>query len=466
MRTIAEILQEAIGLVNNGKMQEAESVVDRLLCMFPDEPEIMGIMGAIYARTGRDGVAMALLTRSVEIAQENNIKNGGTWSNLGAVLKRHNHYSAAKQAYETAIEMMPEEPGFYANYSGAYINMGEPEKAEELARKALSFQKTNFINIDGENRDFNLAKHHLSLALLEQGKWEEAWGYYDYRKTTEGWQRPKYSPEWIGQETDTLLIHGEQGLGDEIMYCSLIDKVRGRAKRIVVEANHRLVPLLRRSLGLEVYPSMEAIAEAGIKPSHIVAMGSLPKQIGLTRKQAMCTGFLKPDQDRVLYWSDKLRKMANGKPIIGIAWTGGVQQTHKALRNPPREMFSQLKDYFLVSVQYTPGAKEQAEEFGAFHDQSAIDDLDEQCALIASLDCLVTVAQTAMHFAGGMGVPTFALIASKPRWDCIGETKDEMPWWKSVKTIHQEGDDWQGVFDRLKKELEARYAPPSDLAAE
>ena len=103
---------------------------------------------------------------------------------------------------------------------------------------------------------------------------------------------------------------------------------------------------------------------------------------------------------------------------------------------------------------------------GYYHNQQAIDDLDEQCALIASLDCLVTVAQTAMHFAGATNTPCIGLIASKPRWDCIGETAEEMPWWSSVKLIHQQGDEWAGVMETLNKELEARYAAPSDIAAE
>lgn len=465
MRTIVEILNEAVGLVTGGRLQEAEALLDRLLCQFPDEPEVMSILGAVYSKMGKDGTAMAILSRAVELQEENSIRNGGTWSNLGAVLKRHNHYEPARLAYETAIDMMPDHSGFYANYAGSYINMGNPEKAEELCRTGIS--KENFINIAGDDSDHNLIRHHLSLALLEQGKWDEAWKYYDYRKTVPAWQRPKYAiPDWKGQETGTLVIHGEQGIGDEVMYCSLIERLKSRAKRVIVEVTPRLVPLMRRTLGLEVYSSMEEIGLAGIRPDHIIAMGSLPLCLGLTRKQAMHHGYLKPDKDRADYWRNHLLEKAEGKPIIGLAWTGGVQQTHKAVRNPPREMFKRIdpEKYFLVSVQYTPGASEQAKELGAYHVQWAIDDLDEQTALISSLDGLVTVAQTAMHFAGGTGTPTIALISSKARWDCIGETEHEMPWWKSIKVIRQR-EEWKDVFDRLIPELEARYAP-SSIAAE
>jgi hypothetical protein len=72
-----------------------------------------------------------------------------------------------------------------------------------------------------------------------------------------------------------------------------------------------------------------------------------------------------------------------------------------------------------------------------------------------------------MHFAGGTRTPCIGLIASKPRWDCIGETESDMPWWSSVKLIRQKGDDWKTVFDRLNQELESRYAPQTvERAAE
>jgi len=33
-----------------------------------------------------------------------------------------------------------------------------------------------------------------------------------------------------------------------------------------------------------------------------------------------------------------------------------------------------------------------------------------------------------------------------------------MPWWSSIKTIRQRGEDWQGAFDRLNTELTTRFA--------
>lgn len=474
MRHLESIIQEGLNFFHKGEVDKAEFIFDQLLARYPGNSDIMGFLGSLYSKLGKNGAAIAMLSASVENAEEGN-KNPGFWSNLASVLKRENHMQEAELAFVEALQLDEKNVNTLANFAGLYINAGCPEKAEELARKAIEIHDstfTSFINIEGQPTEdqapYHLAKHHLSLALLEQDKWQEAWTLYDNRKTTEGWQRPTYDPPlWKGEKTGTLVIHGEQGIGDEIMYCSLVSKAKAFAREIVVETTPRLVPLMRRSLGCDVYPNMESILQAGIKPDHVIAMGSLPGVFNLARKDALSKGYLIPDQARKAHWRAKLDSMANGRPIIGIAWQGGVAQTHKILRNPPKELFKTIDPtkYFLVSVQYTPNANQFAAELGAYHPQAAIDDLDEQCALISSLDCLVTVAQTSMHFAGGTGTPCIGLIASKPRWDCIGETEDQMPWWASLKLIRQK-DDWAEVFVRLNQELEARYAASSDIAAE
>lgn len=485
MRNFLDVVNEGVELFHAGQFDKAEFVFDRLCAQHPDDGLLQGYLGAVYSKIGKSGGAITLLSRAVETQLSAEVKSPGTWCNLGSALKKEGHVVEAEAAFRQALEYEPENPHTLANYAGMWINMGCPEKAEALSRQAIKcFEDQRaaaepqllVLEIEGQpparqgNDDvaLTLAQHHLALALLEQDKWEEAWTLYDARKTIEGWQRPHYAiPYWAGQKTGTLLIHGEQGLGDETMYLSCINRICHLADRVIIECNHRLIPLMRRSLGLECFPNMEEVAKAGIKPDHVIAMGSLPAVCNLSRAEARTDGYLKPDADRVEYWRAHLKKMAKGRPIIALAWQGGLPQTHKALRNPPRALFKQIDPakYFLVSVQYTPYAAGQAAELGAYHDQPAIDDIDEQTAVIAASDCLVTVAQTAMHLAGASATPCIALIASKPRWDCVADTDSQMPWWKSVHCIRQRGTDWSDVFVRLNQELENRFETPADRAA-
>jgi ADP-heptose:LPS heptosyltransferase len=143
-----------------------------------------------------------------------------------------------------------------------------------------------------------------------------------------------------------------------------------------------------------------------------------------------------------------------------VTWEGGVRKTHKKVRNPPYELMQKFiaahQEFCWVSVQYTHGEITHKTMPGTLHYQQAVDDLDEQAALLSSLDMLVSVPQTAVHIAGALAVPTIALVSSKPRWDFCSAS-DDMPWWESVRMIKQADQDWPKVFDLLDGHLAKRF---------
>lgn len=469
-RFVAELMDECATKIDAGQLDEAQEIAETLVCDDPNNDIAIGLLGIIHGKRNAPGTAMVLQGQAVQTASRMKREQAAHWMNFALNLKQSYHFQASIAAFERAIALDESSDHTFANYAGLWVTMGEPGLAEVAARKC--------IELNPDNATGHL---HLGMALLSQDRWLEAWPEMEWRKREAStWCRPVYPmTEWDGGPCDVLLVHGEQGLGDELFHCSTLRYAATKAKRIVVECTSRLVPLLRRSLAAlpvptEVYGSFEEAAANGAIPARFVAdlhagktlnvgaddgyricaMGSLPWKLGLTREMAQTGDFLIPDRIRHKYWRERLLKIANGRKIIGVAWTGGAHKTHKKLRTPPRELFELLDPakYCLVSVQYTPSAPAQAARMGMLHFPSAISDLDEHAALISALDCLVTVAQTAMHFAGAMDVPTYALISSKPKWDC-GQEGDANPWWRSIKTIRQDEDDWEGVFDRLLSEL-------------
>lgn len=429
-------------------LHEAEVIVSRIVQEYPTFIPAVGLLSYIYGEQNRIGAALITSMAAVQMSKAANGEQAEYWTSYAINLKRCYHTDAARQCFERALELNPNLAHIYFNYSGLEVMVGNFEHAEQLARKGMELDPDNAIN-----------RTHLAMALLSLGKWEEAWEHFEYRKKKKGeWQRPEYEyPTWTGEPVETLLLHGEQGIGDELFLLTLVPRIKSRVKRLVIEATPRLVPILRRSFGCEVYASIAECEAHGVTndgQTYICAMGSLPGVLNLSRSESCSGPYLIADEVRNRYWRRKLEAIAKGRPIIGVAWRGGVEQTHMIYRNPPRQMFRQLDPtrYCLVSVQYGPGAEKMAADCGWLHFQQAIDDLDEQASIIGACDRIVTVAQTAMHFGGALGIPTTALISSKPKWDC-GRFGEENPWWKSVKTIRQEGDDWQGVFDRLRLDL-------------
>jgi Flp pilus assembly protein TadD len=483
---IAQLHQKAAAAFQSGNKGAAVDILEKVLQDHPNNPWIVGELGGVLIELNRKGVGAALLTLACSLQKERGIEDWRHWSTLGSTLESLEQRDLARQAFDEAVRVDPTQADIWDQIAGTYVNDGTPDLCISAARKALELNPNDVI-----------AKKHLALGLLEAGEWSEAWPLMEARKLIRDYQRPIYNlPQWNGQKVDTLIVHGEQGIGDEIMYLSLIARIRDRARRIILEVTPRLVALMRRSfsdLGCEVYGSMDEVAANGgmtaeeIKGTHaadlpqtvqldglhiggaepvarpsIISNASLPYVLGLGRSQVRSPGYLLPDATRVNYWSEKLRAEAKGRPVIGLAWEGGVRKTHKKVRNAPYEAWAPFvadQRFYWVSVQYTHGEIENKSMPGVVHYQQAIDDLDEQAALISALDLLVSVPQTAVHIAGALAVPTIAVVSSKPRWDFCAPD-DAMPWWDSVTMIKQQGSEWDDVFARLRVALDRRFPEP------
>ena len=480
--TAIEMHQAAANAFASGDKGKAVDILESALQIWPNNAWLIGELGGVLIELNRKGAGIAMLTLACSLQKEKGVEDWRHWSTLGSALESIEQRDLARQAFDEAIRVDPNQSDIWDQISGTYVNDGQPDMCITAARKALDLRPDNAI-----------AKKHLALGLLEKGEWAEAWPHMEARKQVRDYTRPKYDmPDWHGEHVDTLIVHGEQGIGDEIMYLSLVHRFRGKAKRLICEVTPRLVALMRRSLGelgVEVYASLAEVAanggmdikdvepkqvhSSGIDLSHIAIAGdrkpsivscaSLPYVLAIGRTQVRSSGYLMADPVRVNYWREKLLTEAKGRPIVGIAWEGGVRKTHKKVRNPPFELWQPLVGdtrYCWVSVQYTHGEIANKAMPGTLHYQQAIDDLDEQAALISALDMLVSVPQTAVHIAGALGVPTLAVVSSKPRWDfCSPDT--DMPWWQSVQMIKQSGDDWSAVFAQLTEMLERRLRPGS-----
>jgi len=124
------------------------------------------------------------------------------------------------------------------------------------------------------------------------------------------------------------------------------------------------------------------------------------------------------------------------------------------------------QDATFISLQYKdcPEIEALEEQHGIkiHHWRHAMqtDDLDDAAALVAELDLVITVQQTAVHLAGGLGVPTWAMIPKAPLWR-YGLTGRTMPWYGSV-TLYRQRDKWVDtiaeVATDLRKMIAARAA--------
>jgi tetratricopeptide (TPR) repeat protein len=444
MKTLPEMTRRAGALMEQGAYSEAEAILERVLAKNPGDGIALYMIGTIYSMARRNGLAIPYLATAASI-----LKNGhpearvACLANLACVLTSEGHIEESAKAAHEALRIDPRSAISWNNLASGCINRGVPEEGEMYARKSLEIEESPE------------ARQNLGQCLLEQGKWAEGWDSYEARFGCGDYLNDKRSYKasyWNGEKTGTLVIHGEQGLGDEIMFLSLAHEAMQHCDRLVIEANNKLRSILRRSLGVEVVSTQEeAEAITDGKIDHVIGLGSLGR---LYRRDAQSFSkqkpYLKADPMRVAYWRKRLESTGPG-PYIALAWRGGSLKTHEGLRNPPKELFIDLIKNIpakFISVQYTKDAPVDAYLWGMPHWQGAIDDLDEQAALISACDMTISVAQTALHLAGALGKPAIGLIGSKPAWR-YQMSGEKMAWYESVKLVRQEGDDWNGLFRKV-----------------
>jgi hypothetical protein len=84
------------------------------------------------------------------------------------------------------------------------------------------------------------------------------------------------------------------------------------------------------------------------------------------------------------------------------------------------------------------------DEDGAFLDTAA---------LMQNLDLVVSADTAAARLAGALGVQVWLAVAEVADWRW-GVTKDETPWYPSMRLFRQERlYDWRPVFQRMAEEL-------------
>lgn len=432
---IVRIVETAMALQTQGRAVEATEIYDRLLARITyDDPNLLMGYGTLLASQGYYGVALQLLHKAVAVAPQ----YAYAWANLGTALRSVERLTDAEAAHAKALALEPGNSFFLTNMAGAYVNRNMAAKVVEFAQKAIAADPSHAN-----------AHVHLALGLLEQGKFDEAWPHYEYRwKMAERQNdvRPYTAPRWNGEHVGTLAIHGEQGLGDEIMFMACYREAAKRADRVVIECAPRLVNLFRRSFGVPCYATHDELIAAEGEPDAYIPMGSLPAVVGL------------PLDGRPYLARAEGFGAQNRRPLIGLSWRGGAEKTNQTLRSIPL-------------VKFTPVLCNQAVDFVSL--QYGDDDVDMEArdcdvltlpdrnfATIADAlsrcDLVISVCQTNVHLAGAFGVQCWVLTPGKASWRYC---RDRMEWYDGVELFkRKEGQNWDAVIERAATALRARYA--------
>jgi hypothetical protein len=372
------------------------------------------------------------------------------WFQLGAERQRAADYPGALAAYGRGLAL----PAPVAAQAMAWSNVAQCRRSiGDAAGEVTAF--TRAVALEPGHVGMHIG---LATALLAQGRLLEGWREYGWRLLAMSDQhRPAGcgAPRWRGQDLAgrSLLVVGEQGVTDEIMFLSCLGDAVARGGRISVICQARLVSAVRRS-----FPGVAAVAAHHAPDAPLgghdwyAPIGELARHF---RRDLGSFGgrraYLAGDPARVVHWRRWLATLGPGFKL-GIAWRSrrrdGMRGRHYTGLDDWHPVFA-IPGLVLVNLMYDDTASEVAALAAAggpaLHRPPGIDllqDIDDSLALVAALDGVAACSGATANIAGAVGQRLVRFEHRSGAWMGLG-TADAVPWFPGARQRYcRPGEDW------------------------
>lgn len=455
-------------MVEGRDLDTPDIIFNNILDQDKDSATVLFYLSSLNMKKGKHALAL-LLSQEVLKLKPDFVE---AINNCGFIYKQMGLVEEARIEFSKAVELAKKENKsiedlcyYYTNLGSMYIGNGTPEYAISLLNKAIDL-----------NPEFDIALWNRALANLEIGNYEAGFNEYDFGKRTERCKDRNYLreslPFWDGSAGKTVVIYGEQGIGDELMFATMIPDAM-KDCNVIIDAHPRLADMFRASFPtIPVYGTRKTEETPWAEFHNIdakLAMGSLGKFYRKTESKFPKLSYLKPNPILIDKYKERLSELSS-RPKIGISWKGGTKATNKNERFIPLDLWLPLFDLDVdfISLQYQPEAQQEIDEFTQkygrtiTHWKSTLDDYDETAGLVSNLDYIISVPQSVIHLNGAIGkTPTIQLCPKKAMWQ-MGPYGKNMPWYSNVENIWKdESDNWDTAINKAKEILCRLYPTPT-----
>lgn len=423
----------------NGRYLQAKDCYEIILAHIKDNVIIWHNYGLVCSKL--EDYETAIESFSYPISKEwveSYISRGAAYRTIGK-------YKEAMRDFAMAFVIDPAHGVAYSNYANSLREFGKPDLAVPFLQTAITLNPTD-----------EQIKLNLAVCYLAMGEFDLAWPYYGSRWFFNA--ENSFKPNLLGIEYDgtqniqnkTLLVYGEQGFGDQIQFSRYIKLLEQLNANIIFVCRPQLVKFFSYN-----FPNIRVCPSDCAPPQHDyhVPLMSLPQIFNTTINTIPYPQkYLDVDSGLVDKWHIKLGPKT--KLRVGITWSATKIAFITKFRSLPlNELLAlQLPNIQLVNVAYdvTPEEKKLMREMGVVDHSTEFADFEDNAALIANLDLVVTVDTVTAHLAASLGVPTWILLADYGcdwRWFL---NRTDSPFYSCVKLFRQQGD---GKWDPLLNEM-------------
>jgi Tfp pilus assembly protein PilF len=443
----------AVAAHQAGKGAEAAALYRRLLALLPSQAQSLDHFGVLRAAMDA-GAGVRLLDRAVRVAP----LAAQSWCNLGVVQRQASNPAQAESCFRHALALRPDLAAAINNLAALLMENGRPAEAAGWFRAAVRLQP--------DHPDIHC---NLGAALLRIGVYEEGWREHEWRLhpgALNSRQRVLPGRAWRGEALAgrSILLYGEQGLGDMVQFARYAGPVAAAGASVVLAVAPELIRLLRTVAGVTDIVSLDQpLPDCDFH----AALMSCPHVLGTTLDTVPgdCP-YIAADPDRVAGWADCLASAPGLR--VGLVWAGNPRLSIPALnRVDARRSLALarlrpllvLPDIRMVSLQKGEAAAQIAALPPAeqpLDPMAMVSDFAETAAILANLDLVITVDTAVAHVAGALGRPVWILSRHDGCWRWL-EGRAETPWYPTARLYHQaRPDDWDGVIERVARDLAER----------
>jgi Flp pilus assembly protein TadD len=425
-----------IALYRMGKFQEAYEKLKEAAKLDSSRFETFLNLSSIAGEVGdvRGGLEYGLEAIKLDP------KNVNAHINLGSAFMQAGKVDEAKHCFETVCILDPNNSFAMTNLAVLATKGGNHSAAIIEYERCLTNPKLTLI-------DEKKLRFFLGLSYLTVGNFKEGWHNYRYGfiDESQNGRNPcrRFSVlEWDGlkelSESDTLLVWREQGLGDELLFFSVLPDLEKLPCKVIIECDWRLCELIKRSYpGFRVRPQAYMDKPLLTSPfndfTHHIPVGNL---FGLFRNSSesfkFSGAYLKVDEKKKALFESRLGDR-NGSLRLGISWRSGQLS---AMRNTNYtsivdwEPLLKLPNIQFVNLQYGDTESERMKavnELGVlinhWSDLDLKEDLDNTAALCSCLDLVISVGNASAQLSAATGTETI-IMTRRLGWPAFGQGRN------------------------------------------
>jgi len=381
-------------------------------------------------------------------------RNADVWSDKGIIYLQINNPKDAEYCFYKSLEITQNHLNANLNLASLLQNQGKLAEAKQIYTCVLSNHTLNNSNSQ------QLAKVHYNLALiyLSENQLSLAWSHLIGRPKQINTSLPSIS-ELSGK---SVLIIGEEGIGDEILFIRYCKLLVNQVSHFGYICNPKLSGLLKQNnFFTKIHHTLSDVSQY----DYCISLMDLPYIFAKNDNIAPPPFQLHANPIDIITTTQQLANQGN-RPFIGITWQSGKliddSRSEKFLEKsiPLKKMVSLFQGFtgtlVVLQREVNPEDLQYLENnlSATIVNASQLnDDLEKMLVMLSVLDEYVGVSNSNTHLYGALNKSAKVLIPYPSEWRWLSEG-DTSPWYPQFTLYRQtHKNQWDDAIQILRKQL-------------